>query len=131
MSLADTLRFATCAALRHAPAHRAVMLAMSIGVAAVVVLTGTRRWRAPLCGRPILSIGTSLVIVLPGRSETGGFNAGSAVSSTPRDLTIDDAAALRRLPAVPSRAPLAVGNSEIASAAGCARPWSPAPAPIS
>ena len=56
------------------------------------------------------SIGTNLVIVLPGRSGTGGFNPANAITSTPRDLTIDDAASLRRLPTVRRVAPLAVGN---------------------
>ena len=40
------------------------------------------------------SLGSNLVIVLPGRSQTGGFNPGNAITNTPRDLTIDDAQAL-------------------------------------
>jgi putative ABC transport system permease protein len=71
---------------------------MSIGVAAVVILTalgdGARRY---VVGQ-FSSLGTNLVIVLPGRSGTGGFNPANAITSTPRDLTIDDAASLRRLP---------------------------------
>ena len=53
------------------------------------------------------------MIVLPGRSQTGGFNPGNAITSTPRDLTIDDAQALQRASAVRRVAPLAVGTSEI------------------
>jgi putative ABC transport system permease protein len=59
------------------------------------------------------SLGTNLVIVLPGRSETGGFNPGNAITSTPRDLTIDDAESLQRARSVRRVAPLAVGTSEI------------------
>jgi putative ABC transport system permease protein len=59
------------------------------------------------------SIGSNLVIVLPGRSQTGGFNPGNAITSTPRDLTVDDAQALQRASAVHRVAPLAVGTSEI------------------
>ncbi|MFM2055406.1 MAG: hypothetical protein RL456_3443, partial [Pseudomonadota bacterium] len=62
------------------------------------------------------SIGTNLVIVLPGRSQTGGFSPASAVSTTPRDLTIDDARAIARLASVARAAPLAVGLSEVAVA---------------
>jgi putative ABC transport system permease protein len=61
------------------------------------------------------SLGSNLVIVLPGRSGTGGFNPANAITTTPRDLTIDDAAALRRAPAILNVAPLAVGTSEISA----------------
>ena len=113
MRLADTLRFARDAAAGYPMRTVLSVLAMSIGVAAVVILTalgdGARRY---VVGQ-FSSIGTNLVIVLPGRSGTGGFNPANAITSTPRDLSIDDAAALRRAPAVSRLAPLAVGTSEI------------------
>ena len=90
-----------------------LMLAMAIGVAAVVVLTalgdGARRYVV----REFTSLGSNLVIVLPGRTATGGINPGSAITSTPRDLTVADARAVARLPAVLRAAPIAVGTSEI------------------
>jgi putative ABC transport system permease protein len=113
MRLADTLRFARDAATGYPMRTTLSVLAMSIGVAAVVVLTalgdGARRY---VVGQ-FSSIGTNLVIVLPGRSGTGGFNPANAITSTPRDLTVDDAAALLRAPSVKRLAPLAVGTSEI------------------
>ena len=113
MRLADTLRFARDAATGYPMRTALSVLAMSIGVAAVVILTalgdGARRY---VVGQ-FSSIGTNLVIVLPGRSGTGGFNPANAITTTPRDLTIDDAAALRRAPAVSRVAPLTVGTSEI------------------
>ena len=113
MRLPDTLRFARDAAIGTPLRTALSILAMSIGVAAVVVLTalgdGARRY---VVGQ-FSSLGTNLVIVLPGRSGTGGFNPANAITSTPRDLTIDDAASLRRLPGVRRVAPLAVGTSEI------------------
>ena len=113
MRLADTLRFARDAATGYPMRTSLSVLAMSIGVAAVVILTalgdGARRY---VVGQ-FSSIGTNLVIVLPGRSGTGGFNPANAITTTPRDLTVDDAAALRRAPAVSRVAPLAVGTSEI------------------
>lgn len=116
MSPADTLRFATRAATAYPLRTALMMLAMSIGVAAVVVLTalgeGARRYVVD----EFAALGANLLIVLPGRTETGGVSAGSFVTSTPRDLTNDDAAALARLPLVRRVAPLAVGNSEIAAA---------------
>jgi len=116
MRLADTLRFARDAATGYPMRTTLSVLAMSIGVAAVVILTalgdGARRY---VVGQ-FSSIGTNLVIVLPGRSGTGGFNPANAITTTPRDLTVDDAGALRRAPAVSRVAPLAVGTSEISFA---------------
>lgn len=113
MHLIDTIRFARDAATGYPVRTALSVLAMSIGVAAVVLLTalgdGARRY---VVGQ-FSSIGTNLVIVLPGRSGTGGFNPANAITSTPRDLTIDDAAALKRTPSVSRLAPLAVGTSEI------------------
>jgi len=91
-------------------------LAMAIGVAAVVVLTalgdGARRYVM----REFTSIGSNLVIVLPGRTATGGVNPASAVTTTPRDLTIDDARAVARMPSALRVAPILVGTSELSVA---------------
>ena len=62
----------------------------SIGVAAVVILTalgdGARRY---VVGE-FSAIGTNLVIVLPGRSETRGFNPANAVTGTPLVVTLSN-----------------------------------------
>ena len=112
----DILGFARDAATGSPVRTLLMTLAMSIGVAAVVLLTalgdGARRYVVD----QFSSIGTNLVIVLPGRSQTGGFSPANAVSTTPRDLTIDDAHALLRLASVQRVAPLAVGLSEVALA---------------
>lgn len=111
----DILRFAVSAAAGNRLRTVLLMLAMSIGVAAVVVLTalgdGARRYVV----NEFSSLGTNLVIVLPGRSETGGFNPANAITGTPRDLTVDDALAVRRASAARRVAPLAVGTSEIST----------------
>lgn len=109
----DLIRYARDAAAGNPLRTSLLVLAMAIGVAAVVVLTalgdGARRYVI----NEFSSLGSNLVIVLPGRSQTGGFNPGNAITSTPRDLTIDDAQALRRASAVRRVAPLAIGTSEI------------------
>ncbi|WP_153111779.1 ABC transporter permease [Propionivibrio limicola] len=113
MRAPDLLRFARDAATGNPLRTSLLVLAMAIGVAAVVVLTalgdGARRYVI----NEFSSIGTNLVIVLPGRSQTGGFNPGNAITNTPRDLTIDDAQALLRASAVRRVATLAIGTSEI------------------
>jgi len=115
MRTTDIFRFARDAAAGSPLRTLLMMIAMAIGVAAVVVLTalgdGARRYIVD----QFSSIGTHLVIVLPGRSQTGGFSPANAITSTPRDLTIDDARALQRASAVRRLAPLVVGLSEIAA----------------
>src|SRR5574343_517303 len=113
MRLTDTLRFARDAATGYPMRTALSVLAMSIGVAAVVILTGLGDGARRYVVGQFSSLGTNLVIVLPGRSGTGGFNPANAITSTPRDLTIDDAGSLRRLPGARRVAPLAVGTSEI------------------
>lgn len=116
MKLLDTLRYASDAATGTPLRTGLLMLAMSIGVAAVVTLTalgdGARRY---VVGE-FSSIGSNLVIVLPGRSETRGFNPANLVTSTPRDLTVDDATAMLRVPGVERIAPIVVGTTEINAA---------------
>ncbi len=115
MRSADLIHFARQAATGNPLRASLLVLAMAIGVAAVVVLTalgdGARRYVM----NEFSSLGSNLVIVLPGRSQTGGFNPGNAITSTPRDLSIADAQSLLRAPAVRQVAPLAIGTSEISA----------------
>ena len=113
MRAPDLLAFAVGAARGNRVRTALLMLAMAIGVAAVVTLTALGDGAPRYVMREFSAIGSNLVIVLPGRTETGGINPGSFVSTTPRDLTIDDARALLRAPAVLRVAPLTVGTSEL------------------
>jgi putative ABC transport system permease protein len=109
----DTARFAVGAATGNLLRTLLLMLAMSIGVAAVVVLTALGDGARRFVTDEFASLGTNLVIVLPGRTQTGGFSPANAITGTTRDLTIDDARALLRAPSVGNVAPLTVGTSEI------------------
>ena len=115
MRLADTLHFARAAATGYPMRTALSVLAMAIGVAAVVILTalgdGARRYVV----NQFSALGTNLVMVLPGRTGTGGFNPAMAITNTPRDLTVDDAAAIKRASAVERVAPLVIGTSEIST----------------
>jgi len=112
MRATDVFEFARGAATGSPLRTFLMMVAMAIGVAAVVVLTalgdGARRYVVD----QFSSIGSNLVIVLPGRSQTGGFSPANVVTSTPRDLTVDDARALQRASAIRRLAPMVVGLSE-------------------
>ncbi|MCB1929880.1 MAG: ABC transporter permease [Rhodocyclaceae bacterium] len=111
----DLLRFALQAAAGSPLRTGLMALAMAIGVAAVVVLTalgdGARRYVVD----EFNALGSNLVIVLPGRTETGGIGIGTLSTSTVRDLTLRDAAALLRADGVVRIAPLVVGDAEVSS----------------
>lgn len=59
------------------------------------------------------SLGTNLLIVLPGRAETSGGFPGAALGQTPRDQTLEDARFVGQLPQVRRLAPLNVGVAEL------------------
>jgi len=113
MRPADVLQFAYAAALGNRLRTLLSMLAMAIGVAAVVVLTALGDGARHYVIDQFASLGTNLVIVLPGRTQTGGFSPANVVTSIPRDLTIDDARAIGRAQAVLRVAPITVGSAEI------------------
>jgi putative ABC transport system permease protein len=113
MSPRDALGFAT-RSLAHARVRTGLtLMAMALGVASVVLLTalgeGARRY---VTGR-FASLGTHLLIVLPGRSETTGGHP-PLLGETPRDLTLEDALALLRSPHVRRVAPITVGSAPVA-----------------
>ena len=116
MRVIDTFKFSADAATGTPLRTGLLILAMSIGVAAVVILTalgdGARRYVVD----EFSAIGTNLVIVLPGRSETRGFNPANLVTSTPRDLTVEDAESLIKQPGVARVSPILVATTEINAA---------------
>lgn len=109
MNLADTLQFATTSLNSSRSRSLLMIVAMSIGVAAVVILTALGEGARLYVINQFSSLGTNLVIVFPGRSETAGVNPGMLIGQTPRDLVLDDAMAVLRSSAVRRMAPLAIG----------------------
>lgn len=100
-------------ALRGYPLRTGLMLlAMTIGVASVLMLTSLGEGARQYVRGEFASLGTNLVIVIPGRSETSGVGLGNMVGITPRDLTLGDARALSRDPRIRRIAPLNVGAAE-------------------
>ncbi|NOV32109.1 ABC transporter permease [Methylomonas sp. ZR1] len=89
-----------------------IILAMSIGVAAVNVLTALGDSARNYVVHEFESLGTHLLIVLPGRTETTGGHP-PLFGETPRDLTLDDAAALFRSKHVAAIAPVSIGSAPV------------------
>lgn len=90
------------------------LLAMAVGVASVVVLTSLGEAARRYVAGEFTSLGTHLLIVVPGRSETAGAIPNVFVGQTPRDLTIADASALTRSAAVVRVAPVSIGSAPVA-----------------
>ncbi|MGE5234523.1 MAG: ABC transporter permease [Acidobacteriota bacterium] len=112
MSAGDLLRFVLGALLGHRLRSALSLLAVGIGVAAVIVLTalgeGARRY---VVGQ-FTQIGSNFVAVVPGKTETTGGIPG--IGGTTRDLTLDDARALQRgLSAAEYVEPVAIGTETV------------------
>ena len=87
MKTVDVVRF-SFHSIERAPARTALMLlAMAIGVAAVLILTGLGEAARRYVIDEFASLGTNLIIVLPGKSETTGGTLGASFGGTTRDLT--------------------------------------------
>jgi putative ABC transport system permease protein len=116
MTLPDTLHLSFKAIMSYRTRSLLIVLAMALGVAAVIVLTalgdGARRYVV----NQFSSIGTNLLVVLPGRAETSGSFPGAVLGQTPRDLTLKDAELVGRIPQVKRYAPLNVGVAELSAA---------------
>jgi putative ABC transport system permease protein len=113
----DLLRLARDSALRARMRSAMLLLAMCIGVAAVVALTSLGEGARGYVTGEFQTLGTRLVIVIPGRSETGGFAPGLLSGETPRDLTLGDAEAVLRIPEVERVAPLVIGSAPVSAGA--------------
>ena len=113
MRFADLLRFAWQVLGGYRSRTALILLAMGIGVAAVVAVSSIGEGARLYVVNQFGSLGTNLIIVLPGRSETAGAMPGVLVGKTPRDLTIDDALSLKRSPAILRFAPLIVGAGDV------------------
>jgi putative ABC transport system permease protein len=115
MRIADLLHLAAESLFRARLRSVMMLIAMSIGVAAVVVLTSLGEGARRYVTGEFQALGTDLLIVLPGRSETTGVQPGLFAGETPRDLTLDDARALLRIPGIERIAPLVVGSAPVSS----------------
>lgn len=113
MRAVDVLRFSFHAIARVPARAGLILLAMAIGVAAVVLLTGFGEAARRFVMDEFSALGTHLVIVLPGKAETTGGTLTASYGGTTRDLTVDDAAALKQHYGVVAVAPLVVGATSV------------------
>ena len=110
MRLADLLRFAGGGLKGHRLRTSLSLLGVGIGVASVILLTSLGEGARLYITGEFTSLGSNLLIVVPGKTETQGL--APLVSTAPHDLTLQDAGALRqRIPSIRRVAPLVVGTA--------------------
>jgi len=114
MSFLDLLRFASQALMQNRRRSALSLLGVVIGVIAVTSLTAIGEGALRFVTDQFASLGTSIVIVSPGKNETtGGMPVG--VGGIPNDLTLRDATVLeRRIQSVRVAVPIAMSTAAIA-----------------
>jgi putative ABC transport system permease protein len=113
MKTFDVLQFSFRAAVGYPARTLLTLLAMAIGVGAVILLTALGEGARLYVTREFTSLGTHLLIVIPGRSETTG-GPPPLLGETPRDLTLEDALVLKHSSAIRRVAPVAIGSAPVA-----------------
>ena len=112
MRLNDVVQFALHAMQGYRTRTILMLLAMAIGVASVVLLTSLGEGARIYVSQQFSSLGTNLLIILPGRSETTG-GAPPMMGETPRDLTLQDVMAMQKSRYVKQLAPIVVGAAPV------------------
>jgi len=112
MRSVDLMRFAAGGLKGHRLRTVLALLGVAIGVGSVILLTslgeGARRY---ITGE-FASLGSNLLIVVPGKTETAGL--APLVSTAPHDLTLQDAEALTlQVRAIRRTAPVVVGTAAV------------------
>lgn len=109
MSAVDVVRYAGGALRGHRLRTGLSLLGVAVGVTSVVLLTSLGEGARVYVTGEFASLGSNLLIVIPGRTETTGF--APPIGGVPHDLTLDDAAALGRLPGIRRVAPMSIGSA--------------------
>jgi len=112
MQTSDIAAFSIQAATASRGRTILTLLAMAIGVSSVILLISLGDSGRRYVMDQFASLGTNLLIVIPGRSETTG-GPPPLLGETPRDLTLDDAIALKQSTAIRRVAPIIAGSAPI------------------
>ena len=87
------------------------MLGIIIGIAAVIAMVAIGAGASKMISDQITSIGSNLLLVIPGSTTSGGMRSGSGSTQT---LTYDDAKAIKsECPSVAEVAPMVRGSGQV------------------
>jgi putative ABC transport system permease protein len=111
MDFLATLRVALAALRTNKLRSALTMLGIIIGVGAVITMVAVGAGAQARVEDQIKSLGSNLIIILPGNFTTGGVRMGSGTQLT---ITEDDAYALQReIPDIEAAAPQLRGNGQV------------------
>ena len=111
MALSELIAFAVGALRGHRLRTVLSVAGVAVGIAAVIALTALGEGARRYVVQEFSSLGSNLLIVLPGKVETTGM---MPFGGTVHDLTIDDyRAVVTRIPEVLRAAPLATGEETL------------------
>ena len=111
MALGELIAFAIGALRGHRLRTALSVAGVAVGIAAVIALTALGEGARQYVVQEFSSLGTNLLIVIPGKVETTGM---MPFGGTVHDLTIDDyRAVVTRIPLVQRAAPLATGEETL------------------
>ena len=115
MTAADLLRFCLQALSGHRLRTALSLLGMAIGVAAVITLTALGEGARLYVVEQFASIGSNLLIVVPGKTETSGIPGLAAAAN---DITLEDSRAIERsIPEAEQVAPFVIGTESVSHGA--------------
>lgn len=114
MTTPDLLRFSAAAVLAHRLRSVLTMTGIIIGIASVMLLTSLGQGTRDYVTAEFMQFGTNLLQINPGRIQTQGMP--TPVGGTVRPLTLGDAEAIRRLPAVERVVPVTLGQARVEGA---------------
>ena len=86
------------------------MLGIGIGTASVILLTSIGEGLHMFILKQFTQFGTNLIAVYPGKTETFGM---PGIGTSTRDLTIDDAAEILKVPGVLKDVPVSFGTARV------------------
>jgi putative ABC transport system permease protein len=115
MTATDLLRFCFQALSGHRLRTALSLLGMAIGVAAVITLTALGEGARVYVVDQFANIGSNLLIVVPGKTETSGI---PGIAAAANDITLEDSRAIERsIPEAGQVAPFVIGTESVAHGA--------------
>jgi putative ABC transport system permease protein len=111
MLLKDSVKLSLAALFSQRMRSFLTMLGITVGIASVVLLTSLGEGVHRFVLSEFTQFGTNLIGVTPGKATTAGMSGG--IISNVRPLSMDDAAALKRLPNIIAVAPVVQGNAPV------------------
>lgn len=107
----DLIRLTSGSVVAHRTRAILTGLGITVGVAAVVLLTSIGEGVHRFVLSEFTQFGTNIIGINPGTAKTMGGSIG--IFGTVRPLTIDDSEAMRHVPYVTSVSPIVQGNAEV------------------